>query len=100
MKPVRLFRDFFNLYAYSFWKVCHPVRLFKTIRLLEISEYARLLIFDFEKIIEPEVILIQKSDKMRPACLLKNFSDLYAYFFKFCNPVRLLKRLRLLETLE
>ena len=41
MKPVRLFRDFFNLYAYSFWKVCHRVRLFKTIRLLEISEYVR-----------------------------------------------------------
>ena len=27
------------MYAYSFWKVCHPVRLFKPIRLLEISEY-------------------------------------------------------------
>ena len=39
MKPVRLFRNFFNLYAYSFWKVCHPLRLFKTIRLLETSEY-------------------------------------------------------------
>ena len=36
MKPVLLF---FNLFAYSFWKTCHPVRLFKTIRLLEISEY-------------------------------------------------------------
>ena len=38
MKPVRLFRIFFNLYAYSCWKVRHPVRLFKTIRLLETSE--------------------------------------------------------------
>ena len=39
MKPVRLFRTFFNMYAYSFWKECHSVRLFKTIRLLETSEY-------------------------------------------------------------
>ena len=30
----------FNLYAYPFWKICHPVLSFKTIRLLEISEYS------------------------------------------------------------
>ena len=33
MKPLRLFNNFFSLYAYSCWKVCHPVRL------LERSEY-------------------------------------------------------------
>ena len=32
VKSVRLFRNFFSLYAYSFWKICHPMRLFKTIR--------------------------------------------------------------------
>ena len=38
LKPVRLFWNFFKMYAYSFWKVCHHIRLFKPIRLLEISE--------------------------------------------------------------
>ena len=38
IKPVRLFGNFFSIYVYSFWKVCHPVRLFKPIRLLERSE--------------------------------------------------------------
>ena len=34
VKPVHLFRHFFNMYPYSFWKFCHPVRL------LERSEFA------------------------------------------------------------
>ena len=38
---------------------------------------------------------------MTPVCLLKNFSDLYAYYFwKVCHPVRLLKTVGLSETLE
>ena len=49
----------------------------------------RLSIFDFEKIVEPEVI--QKGEKLTPARLLNNISDLYAYSsWKFCQPVRLL----------
>ena len=44
--PDALIRDMFfkdnwnivNLYAYSLRKICHPVRLLKTVRLLEISE--------------------------------------------------------------
>ena len=57
------------------------------------------LFFDFEKIVEPEVI--QKGKKLTPACLLKKFSNLYAYsFWKVCHPIRLLKTVRLLETLE
>ena len=39
MAPVRLLKIFSNLYAYSFRKVCHPVRLFKNVRLLETLEY-------------------------------------------------------------
>ena len=27
MTPVRLLKRFSDLYGYSFWKVCHPVRL-------------------------------------------------------------------------
>ena len=27
-----------TVYAYSFWKVCHPVRLLQTVRLLETLE--------------------------------------------------------------
>ena len=27
------------MYAYSFWKICHPVRLLQTVRLLETLEY-------------------------------------------------------------
>ena len=35
MTPARLLKNVFDLYAYSFWKVRHPVRLLKTVRLLE-----------------------------------------------------------------
>ena len=31
MTPVRVLKNFSDLYAYSFWKVCHPVRLLKTV---------------------------------------------------------------------
>ena len=37
--PVRLLKNFSDLYAYSLWKACHPVRLLKTVRLLETLEY-------------------------------------------------------------
>ena len=37
--PVRLLENFSDLYAHSFWKVCHPVRLLQTVRLLETLEY-------------------------------------------------------------
>ena len=58
-----------------------------------------LLVFDFDTKIEPE--LIQKGENMTPAHLLKNDSDLYAYYFwKVCHPVLLLKTVRLLETFE
>ena len=71
-------------------------------KILPLSSYQRplrLSIFDFEEIVEPEVI--QKGEILTPARLLKNVSDLYAYsFWKFCRPVRLLKTVRLLETLE
>ena len=36
--PVRLLKSFSDLYAYSFWKICHPVRLLQTVRLLETLE--------------------------------------------------------------
>ena len=39
--PVRLLKNFSDLYAYSFWKICHPVRLLQTVRLLETLEYER-----------------------------------------------------------
>ena len=39
MTPVRLLKNFSDLYAYSFWKVCYPVRLLKSERLLETLEY-------------------------------------------------------------
>ena len=39
MTPVRLMKKFSYLYAYSSLKVCHPVRLLKTVRLLETLEY-------------------------------------------------------------
>ena len=32
-------KNFSHLYAYSLWKVCQPVRLFKTVRLSETLEY-------------------------------------------------------------
>ena len=35
---VRLLKTFSVLYAYSLWKVCHPVRILKTLRLLETLE--------------------------------------------------------------
>ena len=37
--PVRLLKNFSDLYAYSFWKICRPVRLLQTVRLLETLEY-------------------------------------------------------------
>ena len=43
MTPERLLKNFSDLYAFSFWKVCHPVRLLKTARLLETSEYLQYL---------------------------------------------------------
>ena len=39
MTPVRLLKNLSDLIAYSFWKVCQPVRLLKTVRLLETLEY-------------------------------------------------------------
>ena len=44
MTPVRLSKNFSDLYAYSFWKVCHPVRLLQTVRLLGTLEYLPLCI--------------------------------------------------------
>ena len=41
MTHVRLLKNFSDLYAYSFGKLCHSVRLFQTERLLEILEYHR-----------------------------------------------------------
>ena len=38
LDPVRLLKNFSDLYAYSFWKVGHPVLLFQTVRLLEALE--------------------------------------------------------------
>ena len=35
---VRLFKNFSDLYAYSFWIICHPVQLLKTVCLLETLE--------------------------------------------------------------
>ena len=35
----QLLKNVSELYAYSFWKVCHPVQLLKTVRLLETLEY-------------------------------------------------------------
>ena len=34
MTSVRLLKNLSGLNAYSFWKVCHPVRLLKTVRIL------------------------------------------------------------------
>ena len=34
-----MFIEELDLYAYSFWKICHPVRLLQTVRLLEALEY-------------------------------------------------------------
>ena len=80
-----------HVYAYSISKNILPVRCYK--------RPVRSLVFDFDKKIEPE--FIQKGEQMTPARLLKNVSDLYAYsFWKVCHPVRLLKTVRLLETLE
>ena len=39
MTPERLLKNLSELNAYSFWKGCHPVRLLKTVRLLETLEY-------------------------------------------------------------
>ena len=39
MTPARLLTNVSDLYAYSFRKMCHPVRLLKTVRLLETLEY-------------------------------------------------------------
>ena len=39
MTPVRLLKNFSDLKFYSFWKVCHPVRLLETVTSLETLEY-------------------------------------------------------------
>ena len=58
-----------------------------------------LLIFDFEDLESVNLYIFCK--QMTSGRLLKNLSDLYAYsFWKVCQPVRLLKTVRLLETLE
>ena len=36
--PVRLLKNFPDMYAYSFWKIGHPVRLLQTVHLLETLE--------------------------------------------------------------
>ena len=61
MKPVRLSRNFFSLHAYSFWKVCHPLRL----KVEEISELVTL--FDYKALDQFEKLYIH----FRPAS--KNF---------------------------
>ena len=31
MTPERLLKNFFHMYAYSFWEICHPIRLLQTV---------------------------------------------------------------------
>ena len=54
MTPVRLLKNLSDLNAYSFWKVCHPLRLLKTVRSLETLKYSvvMLLFHSFKLIIQ------------------------------------------------
>ena len=79
MISVRLLKSFSDLYTYCFGKACHPLRLLKTVRLLETLEYTvcseresvRIFDYIYQKIIQVSLLVSKLSANQLTFMLFK-----------------------------